>query len=428
MKTYKLIQNYPSVPKTMEVGDKIHFVKEMGLYSHDSTLDTFEIDEIENNSKFWEAINVADYLILEVTWGGKIWKNAGERIKNFPSGEMVNVFKREGETGILTDSDLGTDYHNSKTGKWKVRVNKIQRLSDDMIITVGDYVTSELDTKEFRINELVVSERFEGQMCSMNNDGISATSISILQESDRRFELSNEGVKLYVGDSYWFIWTSSPYNSQETYIAYKVESLELEQGFDKARNAVWFTTKEFAEKYIEESIIFVSEDGVDMYLDDSFVSVNLKVDDELYDNYTIRATDLSVEVRHKETQRDAKKNRVLWFSCTMEATDYLNNLEALYTTEDGVDLFDEIEYKDIYGVALQAAGKDRLRKGYNKGIGDYATPYTNRIWFSDKDKAIEFMVMNSPCLSINDVINNTSFKFQTVINELKRKAEDKILY
>lgn len=75
----------------------------------------------------------------------------------------------------------------------------------------------------------------------------------------------------------------------------------------------------------------------------------------------------------------------------------------LYKTEDGVEIWNPEKYKQLWGVAVQSTGSDRLRQGYNIGIGEYSIPSSNRKWFHDKGKAEDYFSLNTPCLSINDV-------------------------
>lgn len=68
--------------------------------------------------------------------------------------------------------------------------------------------------------------------------------------------------------------------------------------------------------------------------------------------------------------------------------------QPLFTTEDGVDIYDEDEFY-------------WLDKGLNIRNSGYTTIYTNipnTLYFSTKEKAEEHILMNKPCLSINDVL------------------------
>lgn len=75
----------------------------------------------------------------------------------------------------------------------------------------------------------------------------------------------------------------------------------------------------------------------------------------------------------------------------------------LYKTEDGVEIWNPEKYKQLWGVAVQSTGSDRLRQGYNIEIGEYSIPSSNRKWFHDRRKAEDYLLLNTPCLSIEDV-------------------------
>ena len=93
---------------------------------------------------------------------------------------------------------------------------------------------------------------------------------------------------------------------------------------------------------------------------------------------------------------------------------YLNKTKPkLFTTEDGVDIF---KGDTFYW----------LDKGLNIGNSGYSKIYTNIIntlYFSTKEKAEEYILMNKRCLSINDIIKNTTSYNST---ELRKLVKTKI--
>jgi len=95
------------------------------------------------------------------------------------------------------------------------------------------------------------------------------------------------------------------------------------------------------------------------------------------------------------------------WSATCNCTVLIQNAQKpnskIYTTEDGVDIFDQEDYEKLWGVALQASGNDVIRQGTRMGLGESSTPPMNRKWFWDKKKAQEYLLYNRPCLSINDI-------------------------
>ncbi len=91
--------------------------------------------------------------------------------------------------------------------------------------------------------------------------------------------------------------------------------------------------------------------------------------------------------------------------------------KPLFTTEDGVELFSTEDR--IYEVTPLFA--NILNR--SAGLGPQ---YSNTKIFSTKEAAEDYVLMNKPCLSINDVVNSTCFEFQTVIDELQRKVKSKL--
>lgn len=106
---------------------------------------------------------------------------------------------------------------------------------------------------------------------------------------------------------------------------------------------------------------------------------------------------------------------------------YLENVtkikQTLFTTEDGVDIY---EGDDFYFVKIKNSNSLDF-------IWEISTPNSSFVYepefekyFSTKKAAEEYIIMNKPCLSINDIINSTSFKFRTIVDELKTKVKIKL--
>jgi len=78
--------------------------------------------------------------------------------------------------------------------------------------------------------------------------------------------------------------------------------------------------------------------------------------------------------------------------------------KVLYVTEDGVEIFSSTEYSKLWGVGLQCTPDWVLKEGWrNTRKNCTSTPSMNRKWFHSKEKAKYYILMNSPCLSINDI-------------------------
>lgn len=84
--------------------------------------------------------------------------------------------------------------------------------------------------------------------------------------------------------------------------------------------------------------------------------------------------------------------------------------QLLFTTEDGVDIFKD---DNIYWVNIHTFDKVNCNK-YNDDLGEISIKsllskkYEDKaVGFSTKEKAEEYILMNKPCLSINEITNLT---------------------
>ena len=93
----------------------------------------------------------------------------------------------------------------------------------------------------------------------------------------------------------------------------------------------------------------------------------------------------------------------------------------LFTTEDGVDIF-EGDYCSHVNITDLTK---RTRTSYNTG-GSYSPKSTK--YFSTEEKAEEYIIMNKPCLSINDLLkldSHASIKTYTY-QRIKKLAKQKV--
>lgn len=105
---------------------------------------------------------------------------------------------------------------------------------------------------------------------------------------------------------------------------------------------------------------------------------------------------------------------------------------VLFVTEDNFEVF---AGDKVYGVAIQASSSDVIREkvlpfhqlnGLKDGVP------VNRKWFKEMDNAMEYAVINTPVLSVNNVIEWCDVWFsgsamrEAFIKELKELAKSKI--
>ena len=107
----------------------------------------------------------------------------------------------------------------------------------------------------------------------------------------------------------------------------------------------------------------------------------------------------------------------------------LNNLkkakQPLFTTEDGVDIFEG----DLFYYIKFVQYNNTLGKPFEIVKGDYPSfeyePQYEK-YFSTKVKAEEYILMNKPCLSYNEVLNATKIRNKNTFETLKDLVKSKI--
>lgn len=104
----------------------------------------------------------------------------------------------------------------------------------------------------------------------------------------------------------------------------------------------------------------------------------------------------------------------------------LIKLKRLFTTEDGVDIFEgdfvfQVK-KDNYCLQYMSLGNNNISHQFD------ATKINNHLnlIFSTKEKAEEYILMNKPCLSYNEVLNAAKIRNKNTFDTLKDLIKSKI--
>ena len=113
-------------------------------------------------------------------------------------------------------------------------------------------------------------------------------------------------------------------------------------------------------------------------------------------------------------------NKEIWSGYPNCCLSYINKSkkEILFTTEDGVDIYDGDEffrvwYKDLTIYPYQTFAN----KGYAFTLLEKSAAH-----FSTQKAAEEYIIFNKPCLSINDLKNNFDYFGSRGNNEIKLKG------
>ena len=97
--------------------------------------------------------------------------------------------------------------------------------------------------------------------------------------------------------------------------------------------------------------------------------------------------------------------------------------KPLFTTEDGVDIFKGDEY--LFIVLNENLSSNWIIQSSVCDWDNPKKPPLGKLQFSKKEKAEEYILMNKPCLSINDILSKLCTS--TVrINNLKKLVKSKL--
>lgn len=181
-------------------------------------------------------------------------------------------------------------------------------------------------------------------------------------------------------------------------------AFENEKGYSKldiSLNSGWFIN---SIKRLSDGEIFTIGDIVNTKVDDKYKQSILEIN--VKDNTVIFKTKLGFVILYI-----AKKTK-----------------QPLFTTEDGVDIFNGVRFWNVnifYNLDEFQVTNDKYPLKFIKDGSKQ---------FSTKEKAEEYILMNKPCLSINDVINTSCTKaefhyLRTISvskNKLKKLVKEKL--
>jgi len=141
MKNYRLKKWYPSLgsktKKDHVFGKKVVIEDFKEKYVNQTVPEPkyLDVDEVENNSEFWEEIIEQNYEILSFYFHGKIYEKTGEISDHYLTGKPYNVFRVKGQTGMITNERVETRSFDEN-----FYIHSVKRLSDREIFTIGDRV------------------------------------------------------------------------------------------------------------------------------------------------------------------------------------------------------------------------------------------------------------------------------------------------
>lgn len=239
MKEYRLKKWYPSLPQNWkQKGDIIVVQRQYGFKLHPSiedglTDETIRFTEVTDN-EFWEELKPKSKSEYEIT-----------KIKLRKNGYTYTPRNLYAWTCGLQGCDIALSHYE---GQYDIL--SVKRLSDGEVFTVGDSIGN---TETSRLFDRVIKEFTVGDEYFVKT----STGRSKLNDIEHRKKeprlTTEDGVELYEGDSYWFIWlkdvTASVNNKPFT--PYLIENLEKQdEDSTWSKDAKFFSTKEAAKDYI----------------------------------------------------------------------------------------------------------------------------------------------------------------------------------
>jgi len=181
--------------------------------------------------------------------------------------------------------------------------------------------------------------------------------------------------------------------------------------FESNRNYHGFNTNMCFISKVQQPL-FITEDDFPIYQGDTYCCVNT-------------APHLWSIFQQTAKERTILNKTVIAFKSVDLAQKYIADNKPkvkLFTTEDGVDIFEGDGYhvyypaEDYYSYCASAC---KNRSDNKEGI----------FYFSTKEKAREYILMNKPCLSINDFLSVSYFTVKSktrIIKRLKKLINSKL--
>lgn len=303
MKKYKLIKNFPTndLPEGTIVTQD-----ELGQYVSEN-ISIFKKEDIENFSDFWEEIIEEDYAIIGFNDG------FNDYYKTLEGSFTIN----------------GTRFYDEKNLLHNYEISAIKRKSDGEVFRIGDKIIWDWahNLKKFiEIDSFVIQSNRRLYI----NDQYKFDTISetVTHYSDPVM-VTEDGVEIFDGDPYWFIWVKCPPIGQVINKPYYVKfaSLNEEDGDSWSIDAKFFSTKEKANEYIfKQSPIYTTEDGVKVFTGDTVYYV--------LENFI---------VKDYKPLKDDRNNRLHYFSSEEKADEYIFYNKPKYSLNDVLQ-FREIKH------------------------------------------------------------------------------------
>ena len=135
-----------------------------------------------------------------------------------------------------------------------LQITKIKRLFDDEDFSIGDRViyNYKANYAPWIIDNFLL--RSDGKILARSKNNYICVVVSEIKKAPEPLFVTEDNVEIFEGDNYWFYWTKNPASMQYVNIPYEVfNAKKLDRDSVYSHSAKFFSTKEAAEKYIDEN-------------------------------------------------------------------------------------------------------------------------------------------------------------------------------
>lgn len=388
MKQYKLIETYPGSPK---LGKIATFYREVGMYCVDNNA-YYSKEYIENNPKFWQVIIENAYEIISIRVG-----KDGKPSDSYKDGKYL--WTGAPLIGYRTIDELELEWPDHE-----IIIHSVKRMSDGEIFTIGDTVkyNGECQYSPFSIDNFFLSSvntilvrSYENQIVELLRDVVKSKSYEILS-----FKIP--------GNDHWFA------NLQHNGM---YGGWSEDHALNQLSKGIWSIHS--VKRLSDYEVFTIGDKLID--------TTNLNSG-----SFTLKEIEFECAPADKGTGKltfvhDHHPGLGKWINL-----ENLKKVTPVFTTYDGVSVFTGDTYHSVLINHLAYRGPFVCRAAAS-GWVSYTNPRTCKT-FSTKESAESYILLNKPCLSVNEMLpvfgkyiqDNSALALTKLANELTEIVKNNI--
>lgn len=247
MKVYKLIKKYPNSP-------------ELGVIVSEEYKDIFMFCNPKDYPEFWKEVKQKEYEVLTIIYN----KGIKEDEIAYLHSTNTFVFKKY----IQSEGAIGSTLEACISNGWEIK--SVKRLSDGEVFTLGDKISH----KERKWNNVSISElRIVDDYILARNDNGGSHNIECIEKHKQPLFRTEDGVEIDCNTECFGlnieIKIGDKEIEEENIYKYTYKTKYTLKKISKQDPNYWkiFSTKEVAEKYIEENKPKYSEKDIESLLE-----------------------------------------------------------------------------------------------------------------------------------------------------------------